>query len=105
MATFFLMAPGYWSKASSPTACWQNLRRLSGRTKAEVRKQEYFMLEFAQDNLRIDVNEIGAWYADGYPVRLVEHNGLDARRLRQLAEFCREGQQRVLDRHRTKVTR
>lgn len=100
MSTYFLMAPGYYSFGPSQTRCWQNLRRLSGRTKHEVRKGEYFMFEFAEDGLKFNVNPVnGDWNVNAFPVRLVEHNGQDAKTLRRWASWCREGMARQLARH------
>lgn len=95
MSTYFLMVPNYYAHGPSATACWQNLRRISGRTKQQVRKSTYFMLEFAEDGLKFDVNEVtGAWHVDAYPVRVVEHNKMEARTLKQFAAWCKTGLER-----------
>lgn len=105
MATFFLMTPGYYAHGKSTTACWVNLRRISGRTKAEVRKQPYFMLEFAENNVPFTVNGLGQWRCPAYPVRVVEHHKQDPATLKQFAAWCKEGQLRALAAHGGKVAR
>jgi hypothetical protein len=94
VSTFFLMVPGYWAKTNSATAAWNYIRRESGRSRHDLRRGQFFMLEFAQPaaEIKIEVDDVtGAWRTDKYPVRVVEHHLVPKEQLKTWLQWCEEG--------------
>jgi len=84
----FLLVPGYFVTAESLPEAYRKMRGLSGRSVADLRKQEYFALEFSKDT-QIRVNEVdGSWWASKKPRRVLATNRLSKARVAELESKC-----------------
>lgn len=84
----FLMVPNYFAIAPSLGEAYKRIRGLSGRGAVELRKHQFFALEFYH-NTQIRVNEVtGSWWASDSPLKLVAHNKLPKDRVEELKSKC-----------------
>lgn len=86
----FLQVPNYYAFGATEVDCWANLRRISGRTKAQASVNTFFILEFPYGT-EIKVDDVtGNWWASHKPIGLVNSNLEEDTRLRYRI-MCKQG--------------